>query len=45
MTSREPKVALTYGDMHTLINIEHVGQQRVNPGYSTGLTGPREPGL
>ena len=24
-----------------MVHIKHVGQQRVNPGYSTGLTGLR----
>ena len=34
MTSREPKVALTYRDRHTWPNNERVGHQRVNSGCS-----------
>ena len=41
MTSRKPKVALTYRDMHTCPNNARVGHQRMNPSRSKlqGLEG------
>ena len=40
MASREPKEALiNLWGQACMIHIEHVGQQRVNSGCSTGLTG------
>ena len=41
MTSRKPKVALTYRDKHTSPNNERVGHQRMNPSRSKlqGLKG------